>query len=249
MWDKPDALNLIANVLFAAAALLLAYGVLHFAMRLPFFPLREIRITEAPLHVTPEQIEAIVVREIKGNIFTLDLERTRAAFEKLPWVRAVNVRRQWPDRLDVSFEEHVPLGRWSPTALVNTYGELFTAAYDGTLPSFVGPAGSEKEIAIQYGYFKRSLAAIKLVPTQVQVSPRRAWQLRVSTGTTLQLGRDNIEPRLDRFVSVYERTLGRLQRRIGYVDLRYPNGFAVGIPELMREQTDKPAHKSARAAG
>ena len=57
MWDKPDALNLIANVLFAAAALLLAYGVLHFAMRLPFFPLREIRITEAPLHVTPEQIE------------------------------------------------------------------------------------------------------------------------------------------------------------------------------------------------
>ena len=99
------------------------------------------------------------------------------------------------------------------------------------------------------GYFKRSLAAIKLVPTQVQVSSRRAWQLRVSTGTTLQLGRDNIEPRLDRFVSVYERTLGRLQRRIGYVDLRYPNGFAVGIPELMREQTEKPAHKRARAAG
>ena len=68
-------LRATANALFAAAALLLAYGVLHFAMRLPFFPLREIRITEAPLHVTPEQIEAIVVREIKGNIFTLEIGR------------------------------------------------------------------------------------------------------------------------------------------------------------------------------
>lgn len=249
MWDKPEALNLIANVLFAAAALLLAYGTLHFSMRLPFFPLREVRIMEAPQHVTPQQIETIVTHEIKGNFFTLDLQRARAAFEKLPWVRAVNVRRQWPDRLDVSLEEHVPLGRWSPTAMVNTYGELFTAAYDAALPSFVGPAGSEKEIAIQYGYFKRSLAAIGMTPTQVQVSPRRAWQVRASNGITLQLGRENVESRLDRFVGVYERTIGRLQRRINYVDLRYSNGFAVGIPELAREPIEKPARKNARATG
>lgn len=249
MWDKPGALNAISNALFAAAALLLAYGVFYFAMRLPVFPLREVRIMEAPAHVTAQQIETIVTQEVKGNFFTLDLGRARSGFEKLPWVRNVNVRRQWPDRLEVSLEEHVPLGRWSATALVNTYGELFAAAYDGQLPAFVGPAGSEKEIAIQYGYFKRSLAALGMTPVQVQVSPRRAWQVRVSNGITLQLGRENVEPRLDRFIAVYERTLGRLQRRITYVDLRYPNGFAVGIPELAREQPEKPAHKAARSTG
>ncbi len=249
MWDKPGALNAVSNALFAAAALLVAYGVVHFAMRLPVFPLREVRIMEAPAHVTMQQVETIVTQEVKGNFFTLDLGRARSGFEKLPWVRNVNVRRQWPDRLEVSLEEHVPLGRWSATALVNTYGELFAAAYDGQLPAFVGPAGSEKEIAIQYGYFKRSLAALGMAPVQVQVSPRRAWQVRVSNGITLQLGRENVEPRLDRFVAAYERTLGRLQRRITYVDLRYPNGFAVGIPELAREQPEKPAHKAARSTG
>ena len=71
--------------------------------------------------------------------------------------------------------------------------------------------------------------------------------MRLASGVTLELGRENIESRLDRFIAAYPRTVGRLQRRITYVDLRYPNGFAVGIPELAREQTDKsqtrkPAH-------
>lgn len=250
MWDKPALLNAIANALYAAAALLVVYAALHFVVRLPAFALREVRITNGLAHVTPEQIEAIVVREVKGNFFTLDLERARTGFEKLPWVRNVNIRRQWPDRLEVSLEEHVPLGRWGAAALVNTYGELFAAAYDGSLPSFIGPPGSAKEIAIQYGYFRRSLGTLGLTPVQVQVSPRRAWQVRLANGVTLQLGRESIEARLDRFVAVYERTVARLQRRINYVDLRYPNGFAVGIPELAHAQPAEPrARKGPRAAG
>src|SRR5579862_3911636 len=145
MWDRPDILNGTATALFAAAFLLAAYAAVHYAVRLPGFPLREVQITQALAHVTPDQVEAIVSREIKGNFFTLDLEQARAGFEKLPWVRNVNVRRQWPDRLEVTLEEHVPLGRWGNAALVNTYGEIFVAAYDGKLPVFVGPPGSAKE--------------------------------------------------------------------------------------------------------
>jgi len=254
MWDKPDILNGVANAFFAAAFLLVAYATVHYAMRLPGFPLREVRIMNELRHVTSEQIEVIVARELQGNFFTVDLERARAGFEKLPWARSVNVRRQWPDRIEVALEEHVPLGRWGSAALVDTYGDLFAAAYDGSLPSFVGPPGSAKEIAIQYGYFQRSLGAIGLTPVQVQVSARRAWQVRLASGITLELGRESIEARLDRFIAVYPRTVGRLQRRLTYVDLRYPNGFAVGIPELAHEQADKPridkiTRKPARATG
>jgi cell division protein FtsQ len=238
MWDKPDILNTIASLLLAAAFLLVAYGTLHYVVRLPEFPLREVRINGALAHLTVGQVEVIVKRELQGNFFTLDLAQARAAFERLPWVRKVNVRRQWPDRLDVTLEEHVPLARWGNVALVNIQGEVFTAAYDGSLPLFVGPPASAKEIAIQYGYFQRSLAAIGQVPVQVHVSPRRAWQVRLESGLTLELGRERIESRLDRFIAVYERTVNRLQRKIDYVDLRYPNGFAVRIPELGFEPQD-----------
>lgn len=246
MWDKPDALNRLADLLFTLVVLLGVFGALIVLVRLPLFPLREVRVASAPAQVTSKEIETLVKRELKGNFFTLDLTATRAAFEKLPWVRNVRVRRHWPDRLDVMLEEHVPLARWGSLALVNTHGEVFEAAYGGSLPLFVGPAESAKEIAIQYEYFRHGLAAIGKTPVQVQVSPRRAWQIRLDGGPTLELGRERVEARLSRFVAAYSRTLGQLERRIDYVDLRYANGFAVQIPELRFEKAEP---KKRRGAG
>jgi cell division protein FtsQ len=241
-------LNATATALFAAAALLVAYALMHFAVHLPVFPLREVRMSAEPQHVTAEQIESIVRGEIEGNFFTVNLPRVRAAFERLPWVRAVEVRRQWPDRLDVALEEHVPLARWGADALVNTHGEVFTAAYDGKLLSFVGARESMKEITIQYEFFRRNLAAVGLTPVQIQVSPRRAWQVRADNGLTIELGREDLEPRLERFINAYQRTIGRLQRRINHVDLRYSNGFAVRIQELRAEARDNVRGRPAGSA-
>lgn len=246
MWDKSAYLNAAANVLFAAAALMvLAVVALHVA-RLPAFALREVRIAGALKHITREQIEDVVRREIKGNFLTVDLAAARASFGRLPWVRSAAVRRSWPARLDVALEEHVPFARWGTTALVNPQGEVFAAAYDGELPVFVGPEGAAREIAIQYRYFRRSLDAIGETPVEVQVTARRAWQIRLKSGLTIALGRESIETRLNRFVAVHGRTIGRLGRRIDYVDLRYANGFAVRIPELRHE---KPQAKRERRTG
>jgi cell division protein FtsQ len=47
------------------------------------------------------------------------------------------------------------------------------------------------------------------------------------------LGRDAdlAEERLQRFVGAYQTTLKKMFRRHEYVDLRYPNGFALRVPE------------------
>ncbi len=245
MWHKPDTLNRISDLLITLTILLVVYGAAHFVTHLPTFALREVRVDGTLGHVTGEQLETIVKRELKGNFFTLKLAAARSSFEKLPWVRRVEVRRQWPDRLDITVEEHLPLARWGSDALVNSYGEVFRAAYDGNLPLFAGPDGAAKEVAIQYDFFRRSLAAINRVPLRVQVSARRAWQIQLEDGLTLELGREQVEARLARFVAAYERTLGRLGRRIDYVDLRYANGFAVRIPELKYEKTQPKALKGA----
>ncbi|MDB5862217.1 MAG: ftsQ [Betaproteobacteria bacterium] len=248
MWDKPDVLNRIATLLFAVAVLLVGYGAVWTVVRLPAFALREVQVTGQGLHVTREQVDAIVKNEIKGTFFTLNLPQLRGAFEKLPWVREVNLKRRWPSRLEVAVVEHVPLARWGNVALVNTHGEVFAAAYDGKLPVFNGPSGTSKEIAIQYDYFRRHLAAINAAPVMVQMTPRRAWQVRLEGGPTLELGREDVETRLARYMQVYERTVGALKRRIEYVDLRYANGFAVRITGLEGEPADagraaKPATK------
>ena len=91
MWDNAFALNRAARLLYGAAALLIVCGCIHYVLHLPVFPLREIRFLGDVSHVTGEQIAAVGTRELRGNFFTVDLAHAQAAFEKLPWVRKVNV--------------------------------------------------------------------------------------------------------------------------------------------------------------
>jgi cell division protein FtsQ len=232
MWDNAAALNRIAGLLYRAAALLIIYGCIHYAVHLPVFPLREIRVIGDVGHVTDEQLAAVIARELQGNFFTVDLAQAREAFEKLPWVRKANVRRQWPDRLEVTVEEHRPLARWGSTALVNGHGEVFEAAISSTLPVFLGPEGAAAEVMARYCEFERLLTPIGRKVVLIALSTRRAWQLRLDDGMVLQLGRENLEARLEGFVSAYQRTVARLPQPPSHVDLRYSNGFAVRTPGL-----------------
>ena len=230
MWDRPDLLNSAASALYGLGALLALVAVIAFTLSLPVFPLREIQLESAPVHVTRDEIERRMKGAIRGNFFTLDLESVRTSFMAIPWVRNVELRRHWPGRLQVALEEHVPLARWAPAALINTHGEVFEARYTGALPVFAGPEGAAKEMAIQYEFFRRGLSLIGHQPAELLVSPRRAWRLKLESGITLELGREHIEARFNRFVATYESTLQTLDQAVQYVDLRYANGFAVRVP-------------------
>lgn len=232
MWHDARLLNRTANLLIAAAVTaVLAVVAVHVA-RLPAFAVREVEVVGQLEHVTAEQLAAVAKHAVQGTFFTLDLERVRQQFEKLPWVRRVEVRRQWPARLELEVEEHVALARWGDTALVNSHGEVFEAATDDeALPAFVGPAGQAEEMARQYQRFTARLAPIERRIARLALSPRAAWQLRLDDGLTLELGRSDMEARLARFVTVYDRTIGRLPPSVVHVDLRYANGFAIRMPE------------------
>lgn len=232
MWDKPAALNFIADLLFVAALLAVLYAGVFHAVRQPVFSITQVSVATPVVHVTRQQVEDIVRREVGGTLFTLNLDAVRGAFEKLPWVRSATVRRQWPGGLEVALTEHVPLARWGRDALVNVQGEVFAAAFDGALPVFNGPPGAAKEMAIQYDHFRRNLEDIGRIPGEINLSPRRAWQLKLDDGTTLDLGREQVEQRLRRFVAVYPRTIARMTRPVDRVDLRYANGFAARVPGL-----------------
>ena len=73
MWDRPDTLNRVADLLIACAVLLALYGALHYVVRLPLFPLREVRLAHTVSLVSREQVELLVQREVRGNFFTVDL--------------------------------------------------------------------------------------------------------------------------------------------------------------------------------
>jgi len=190
------------------------------------------------IHTGRADVENATRGRVAGNFFAADLAAIQSGFEQLAWVRRVDVRRVWPDRIEVSLEEHVSLARWGDSGLVNTHGERFAGQTDAKLPLFTGPAGTEREVTRRYRRYGELLAPLGGELDRVILTPRFAWQLRLASGLNVELGRDlandPTEARLARFVASYPLTLGRIARLHEYVDLRYPNGFALRVPDLAR---------------
>ena len=230
-------LTLAAGILAGMAVLAACFGALYWLLLPQHFPLTRVELQGALEKTTTAELDGALPRA-SGNFFAADLVEIRARVERLPWVRRVAVRRVWPGRLEISIEEHVALARWGTgeemSALVNTHGERFAGKTPESLPLFIAPAGTQAEVTRRYARFTAIVAPLGTKIERVVLSPRHAWQLRLANGLHLALGRDPeaAEERLKKFVEAYPATLARGGQRHEYVDLRYPNGFAVRVPDL-----------------
>lgn len=237
MWDNAPLLRSIASALFFCSVVAMIYGAVHYVVHMPkLLPIKSVRLVSAPGHVAADEVLAVVRREVQGNFLTVNIDRVRLSLTKLPWVRNVSVRREFPGRLAVQFEEHKALARWNDEALVNQQGEVFTAETVQVLPRFTGYEGSSEEVSQQYANFSGQLAALHLQVEQLTLSARHAWQLRLSNGMVVELGREDMQQRLARFVSVYpygisaetrDGVSGAQSTGAQVVDMRYRHGFAV----------------------
>lgn len=241
MWHDVRMLNTTTNALLGLLVLsLLASGIWWVAQR-PMFTLRTILLEGVEgkqlRHVSPSTVRTAAVPRIRGNFFTSNLDTVRQAFEAVPWVRRASVRREWPNKLIVTIEEHEPLGTWGEEGrLLSAKGDVFTANLaeaeeDGELPEFEGPEGSEKEVLARYRELNDWFKPISLAPASVKLSGRYAWTVTLNNGMTVELGREQskttLKERVDRLIGIYPQLVTRLQDRIESVDMRYPNGLAL----------------------
>jgi cell division protein FtsQ len=230
MWDNAPLMRTVSNLLIGLSVILVMLGASRYLLHSEVFPLNKVQISATPKRVPTELIKQVVAEQIKGNFFTVDLNKTRAQFEHLPWVRKVSVRRKFPWSLEVELEEQVALARWNGNELVNTHGEIFKDKTDQVLPAFFGQPNTSSQVTSLYEEFSKTLLPLKQQITQISLSPRFAWQLRLNNGMVLELGREHMQQRLEKFVSVYPYSLSTLSQSVTRIDLRYQNGFAVYLP-------------------
>ncbi len=241
MWHDIKLLNAVTGTLLGLCALvLLAAGMVWLAQR-PMFALGAVVVQGADgkelRHVNALTVKSAALPRIKGNFFTVDLDSVRTAFESVPWVRKAGVRREWPNGLVVSIEEHQPLGTWGEDGrLLSVKGDVFTANLaeaeeDTKLLEFNGPTGSEKEVLARYVELHEWFKPVNAAPVSVQLSGRFAWTVKLDNGMTVRLGRERgkvtLKDLAGRFAQIYPQLTARFGNRIESVDLRYPNGLAL----------------------
>jgi len=240
----PDVrlMNLAALLL---ALLFLAFGALalgRWISRLRAFDIQAITVLGDTQHNNSLTLRANVAPRIAGTFFTVDLGRVRSAFETAPWVRRAVVRRDFPNRLRVTLQEHVPIALWGGEGelrLVNTFGEVFEANVgevdQDNLPLLSGPDGQSADVLAMYRALAPLFAPLDLAIDQLALSGRGSWSVHLATGARVELGRggvDEVRARAQRFTATLTQVVNRYGRQsaaIESADLRHENGYAIRL--------------------
>ncbi|MAA66710.1 MAG: cell division protein FtsQ [Alteromonadaceae bacterium] len=167
---------------------------------------------------------------IGRSFFATDLEDVKQLVEKEPWVESAAVRRVWPDRLAIEVREERPLAYWNKAQIIGRSGHVFQPENPqaaGALPRLSGPEDRVEEVVSVARKMATDLQEIGVGFAGLRLEKRGAWTLQMTNGIEVALGRDQVEKRFDRFVTVYQRRLASRAAEVERIDARYTNGVAV----------------------
>lgn len=194
------------------------------------FPLNHVKIEGSLSHLTNETVQEALSPYVMTGFFGIDLENIKIHLLEQPWIKNVFIQRVWPDTIVIKIEERKPYLRWTEQAVLSELGEVFypDAQSIPQLPVLDGPDSQKHRMIAMYEWLVNQLSPIGFSVEKLELTPRGSWILTLGNNLTLQLGKDSIEQRVSRFLVLYPHVAKNTQNAIKYIDLRYPNGIAVG---------------------
>jgi cell division protein FtsQ len=211
------------------------------------WPMRSLAVTGEFRQVDEAAVREAVLPTVQQGFFAVDLDQVRDAVAALPWVERVEVRKRWPDRLEVSLTEHTPVARWSDGRMLSEDGKLFAApaGAGAGLPLFEGPEARAGELMSFHSLARPLFLPLGLRVDTVTLSARGSWSLLLDDGTRIEAGRGDPQSRLARFARMLPKIRAADPRLLVRADLRYTNGFTLVWQDAV---TAPPAIPPASAA-
>lgn len=238
-------LRLLGWLIAVALVALPVVAVLNGWIGAQRWPLTTLRATGEFERVDTALLRATLLPYAKRGFFAVDLDRAQAAVAKLPWVETAEVRKRWPDVLEVHVTEHRPYARWGRDRLLSEQGRLFAARgveVPPSLPQFAGPVTRTADVVELYRDASALFAPTGVPVRTVALDPRGSWTLVLGNGIEVVVGRNEARARLARFVRLMPRLLEQPAQQLVRADLRYTNGFSLTWAPV------KPAPASAAPA-
>jgi len=248
-------MNGCAALLFAVFLGTVALALTRWVSNRSAFSFHSISVQGDIAHANAPTVRAHVVSRVTGSFFSIDLARTRAAFEAMPWVRRAVVHRDFPNRLRVQLQEHQVAAYWgdaSEPRLLNTFGEVFDANVGEVeiddLPRLNGPLTQSATVLNTYRALAPQFSALNLDIESLDLTSQGSWRLSLAGGALIEAGRgdlDAVQARSQHFLKTLTRVLTRYQRPVGaleYADLRHENGYAIRLRGISTVADATPSH-------
>lgn len=195
-----------------------------------WFAIENIEIKGDLKYATKAELQSDFSSLLDQSLLSVSLSDALATVLSSEWVASAEIRKVWPNTLQVLVHEHTPLAYWGDRQVLSTSAAVITPKTVPDLPltRLYGPEDSSDIVLEQFGLVSQVLASSSLRIFSLTLEPRGAWNIVFSNGVTVKLGRSEILERLQRFIAVYKSDLSGRIDQITSVDARYPHGVAVG---------------------
>ena len=196
-------------------------------------PIAKVEVSGTFRYLDRSRLQERLKPYLQTTFFGLDVRVIQQVLQVDSWIDSVNVRKVWPDRVEVVLEEEFPVARWRVGDLINANGDILRTRQGHNfdhLPSLSGPSGREQEVMQQYLTLSQQLRPLGLKVAGVDLTRAGSWSFQVD-GVEIQLGGDELIERMQRFSRLY---FGRLEQewaQVKSIDLRYRDGIAVAWHE------------------
>lgn len=223
-------LRLLGWLLAVALVALPLVAVLNGWVGSDHWPLAKLRATGQFHRVDDTLLRQTLLPYARQGFFAVRLDDAQAAVAKLPWVERAEVRKRWPDVLEVNVVEHVPFARWGKDQVLSEHGRIFPAAgidVPAGLPLLHGPESRIEDVVALYNEVQVLFDPIGIDVEAVVLDPRGSWTLGLANGAEVVVGRNEARARIGRFVRLMPQLLAQQVQRLVRADLRYTNGFAL----------------------
>jgi len=221
--------------LLIVCALVLAARLIYLYVADPLrFPINTIKIAADYQHISHKELESVLEKYQSASFFTLPVGQLHTDLTAMTWAHEAQIERIWPDTLKISLNEKVPSAIWN-NAMLTDEGEVFNEGGfldDSSLPHLHGPVNQHQEVLQVYKKMSNILTIYGLHAASLEWRDNQAWELVLSNGVHLRLGKRDMETRLTRFCKAYPAVFADKSEQLASVDLRYPRGMAVQWKKL-----------------
>ena len=221
------------SMLVVCAVLLMARLSYLYLANPENFPISTFKIEASYQHITRKTLEGILEKYTHKGFFSISVRDLRAELTDLYWTDTVDVARIWPDTLKIKIIEKRPVAIWNHV-LLTADGLLFDLspaewqkeANAEHLPELNGPKNQQLDVLQMFQKLSKLSENFGLHANSLALRDNRAWELCLTNGLLLRLGKRDVESRLHRFCLSYSVVFGDKFDQLAAVDLRYVHGMA-----------------------
>jgi len=197
-----------------------------------YFPIKNISIESKMINVNKDDVFEKSKNYLNSkSFFNFKINILKNEIEKVSWVRSADIKRVYPDEVKIYIKEHVPVAIWNNKSYMNNSGDIFFIHdIKKNLPMI---NSNESRNKIMHVYFSLLLKYISDYNFDIEIKKIEENEIRsisahLSSGIIVKFGSKDIKSKIHTFFKAYKTLNSSDLKKIGYIDMRYSNGFSIG---------------------